>query len=199
MTVSDPRPRFPLLLLLVAAGTLAFGSGPLQAGEATEAESCEDSIRKAIAEIQDRGWWGAGLTTCKPGMPGVSAAGLLVADVDAGGPAAKAGLRQGDVIVSFDGKSLAQMDIPAINRLLDEVRPGDRLHLLVDRQGRRLELEVQAAEMPLPKVMAILGNELYLRYAPAPPPQITGNPPPSVLRHLHESGRRDASSPPPLR
>lgn len=194
MIVSGSLHRLPPLLLLVAAGALAFHPAPLQAGESTDASSCEDTIREAIAKIRARGWWGAALAACGPGMPGVSATGLRIVEMDSGGPAETAGLQPGDVIVSFNGSSLDRLDGPATQGLLKEVRPGDRLHLLVDRRGRRLELEVQATEMPRLQVEPLLGNDLIIRYAPVPQPQLFGGPPPAVSAEMAER-LRSASRP----
>ncbi|HEY2070387.1 MAG TPA: Do family serine endopeptidase [Rhizomicrobium sp.] len=87
-----------------------------------------------------------------------SDAGALVAEVDPAGPAAKAGLQQGDVIVTFDGKPVA--DSRALPRivadttigkptLVEYVRGGQRqnAHLTV---AKLADDEVAAADKPAP-------------------------------------------------
>jgi len=70
--------------------------------------------------------------------------GLLVTDVDEGSPAAKAGLRAGDVLLSFDGKKLeGGSDLRDASRQAEAGRP---LLLEVLREGRKLQLTVTLVE-----------------------------------------------------
>ena len=65
-------------------------------------------------------------------------AGALVANVEEGGPAAKAGLKSGDVILKFNGQPIvASADLPA---LLGASTPGDKATLDVWRQGRHEQI-----------------------------------------------------------
>ena len=69
--------------------------------------------------------------------------GALVASVEKGGPAEKAGLQPGDVIRRANGQPIvASGDLPAIVSLST---PGERLQLEVVRQGRKVELNAQLA------------------------------------------------------
>jgi serine protease Do len=69
--------------------------------------------------------------------------GALVASVEKGSPAEKAGLQPGDVIRKANGQPVvASGDLPAIVRLST---PGDRLQLEVVRQGRKVDLTAQLA------------------------------------------------------
>ncbi len=66
--------------------------------------------------------------------------GALVANVEEGSPAAKSGLRPGDVILSFKGQPIvASGDLPA---LVDQSSPGDRIAMEVWRGGKREQLSV---------------------------------------------------------
>jgi serine protease Do len=61
-------------------------------------------------------------------------AGVLIADVDPAGPAAAAGLREGDVVLEADRKPIASAD-----ELGDAVgRGGDHVLLLIQRGGQSL-------------------------------------------------------------
>jgi len=65
-------------------------------------------------------------------------AGALVSSVEPGGPADKAGLKPGDVILKFnDQPIIASSDLPA---RLGQATPGERASLEVWRQGRRESL-----------------------------------------------------------
>lgn len=70
--------------------------------------------------------------------------GLLVRDVEEGGPADRAGIQQGDLIVAAGARELAGVD--ALYEALDELGPGQvRLELAVVRgsEERRAEVEFQ--------------------------------------------------------
>ena len=57
--------------------------------------------------------------------------GLLVTDVTAGGPADKAGLRRGDVIIEAGMKPVA--DAPALYRALAQLKPGEQILVYIHR------------------------------------------------------------------
>jgi S1-C subfamily serine protease len=70
--------------------------------------------------------------------------GILVVSIEPQSAAQQAGLREGDVIVEFDGQPVAAID--DLHRLLTETRVGARLPLIVLRRAERLVLEVVPAE-----------------------------------------------------
>jgi len=83
------------------------------------------------------------------GLPGAS--GALVADVTPNGPAAKAGIRNGDVITSFDGKKIP--DAHALSRIAADTPIGKTVavDLLRDRRKLTVHLTVQRLNEPAPR------------------------------------------------
>jgi Do/DeqQ family serine protease len=72
--------------------------------------------------------------------------GALVAAIDPRGPAAAAGLRPGDVIVSLRGRPIASDD--ELRTQLSRLKPGEKPKLGVVRNGRRFETELVLGEPP---------------------------------------------------
>jgi serine protease Do len=65
---------------------------------------------------------------------------LLVTEVETDGPAAKAGLRAGDVIVKFNGKAVSDGD--GLRHSLFEVPSGTDVTVTVQRDGHPLDVKV---------------------------------------------------------
>jgi serine protease Do len=73
-------------------------------------------------------------------------AGALVASVQKGGPADKAGIEARDVILKFDGKTVAASgDLP---RIVGATKPGSKVPVQVWRNGATKELTVTVDELP---------------------------------------------------
>jgi len=73
--------------------------------------------------------------------------GALVADIWPTGPAARAGLRQGDVVVQVDGKPV--IDAASLGYALNTHRPGETVPLVVRRSdGRDQTLSLRAEPPP---------------------------------------------------
>jgi serine protease Do len=71
--------------------------------------------------------------------------GALVNSVEKGGPADKAGIEAGDVILRFDGKAVnASEDLP---RIVGAIKPGSRVTMQVWRNKQSRDVQVMVAEM----------------------------------------------------
>ena len=70
--------------------------------------------------------------------------GVRITGVREDSPAARAGLRSGDVIVSFGGKEIA--DLYAFTYALQEHQPGDQVEVVVSRDGERVTVTAVLAE-----------------------------------------------------
>ena len=75
-----------------------------------------------------------------------SASGVLVASVEPGSPAERAGVHERDVIVAFDDRPITSVD--ALHRVLTEGRIGVAARLTVLRPTERRELTIVPAESP---------------------------------------------------
>lgn len=99
-----------------------------------------------------RPWFGARLQSVTPEIARTLGmdrpVGALVADVWPGGPADRAGVRQGDVIVSLEGQAVA--DAAALNYGIATQRPGETVQIGVRRDGtgREQVLSVRADAPP---------------------------------------------------
>jgi serine protease Do len=98
----------------------------------------------------ERGWLGVQIQEVTPeiakglGLP--KAEGALIADVTPDSPAAKAGLKQGDVILSFNGHEVAKVrDLPIV---VAQTPVGDKAKVEVFRSGKDENLAVAIGKMP---------------------------------------------------
>jgi len=113
------------------------------------------SLAKSILEqLKDkgkvtRGWLGVYIQPLSPELAenlGIkNRQGALVSDVTKDGPAEKAGIRSGDLIVSFNGKEIHdEHELPA---LVASVPPGTKVNVKVVRGGKEMSFTVTLAEM----------------------------------------------------
>jgi serine protease Do len=78
--------------------------------------------------------------------------GILVGDVNAGTPAAAAGVHRGDIILKLDGKPIKEIG-PFRNRIA-MMAPGSSVDLTVLRDGREQSLTVTIGKLPAQAVSA---------------------------------------------
>lgn len=74
--------------------------------------------------------------------------GVILDTVTPNSPAARAGLRQGDVIVAADGKPV--VDEAALRQAIASHRIGETMRLTVLRDARQMDIQVQLAQAPAP-------------------------------------------------
>ena len=87
-------------------------------------------------------------------MYGFANGGVLVGSVTPNGPASKAGLQAGDIIVAVDGASIKDGD--ELVSIISAKRPGSTVHLTYLRNGKRDTTEVGIADRA--KLFADLDN-----------------------------------------
>jgi serine protease Do len=99
--------------------------------------------------IARRGWIGVRIQPVTPeiaeglGLP--TTQGALVADVTKGGPAAKAGLYNGDLVTGFDGKAVP--DDRALPRIVADTPIGKTVNMDVLRKGRKQTLRITVQKL----------------------------------------------------
>jgi len=106
-------------------------------------------VRQVIAQIRQfgaprRGWVGVRIQQVTEdiaeglGLP--TARGALVADVTPNGPAAKAGIQNGDLITNFDGRPIG--DSRAVPRIVASTPIGKSVQVDVLRKGKKVTLHL---------------------------------------------------------
>jgi len=109
-----------------------------------------------------RGWIGVRIQTVSAelaeGMHLPGTKGALVASVTPGGPAEQAGIRQGDVVLKFDGHDVTEMR--GLPRIVAETPVAKSVDVVVWRKGKEVPLTAKVGEYP--------ENEAEASATPAP-------------------------------
>lgn len=114
-----------------------------------------NQVKRIVAEIMETGkvrraFAGLSLmdrTEAKLYKPDVKIdRGIYVYDVVSGGPASKGGVRKGDAIIEFGGRTVN--DLATFVALISEKSPGDNVKVKVLRDGQELEFDVALIEAP---------------------------------------------------
>ena len=105
---------------------------------------------KASGKVS-RGWLGVVIQEVNKGLAesfGLEKpAGALIAQVLVDGPAAKGGVRVGDVILQVNDRPvILASDLP---HLVGVIKPGDKAQFQVLREGKRISLALQVGSMPV--------------------------------------------------
>ncbi len=123
--------------------------------------------RNVIAQLREsgevkRGWLGVRIQSVTDelaeGLGLDEASGALVASVTPDGPAEDAGIKQGDVILTFDGRRVP--DMRRLPRMVAETRIGKAVDVEVWRnKSERVTLQVTLGELPDDEQLASLSQE----------------------------------------
>ncbi len=111
--------------------------------------------------VVERGWLGVNIQALTDDIAeslGLdSAEGVLVSNVRADGPAAKAGLQVGDVILNVNGEKIETLrELP---RVIAEMEPGSDAEISVWRNGASEAVDVEIGLLPEPRKVAAASVE----------------------------------------
>lgn len=134
-----------------------------------------------------RGWLGVVIQRVTPELAknfGLKdSEGALVSDVMEGSPAAKSDIRRGDVIVSFDGQKIQEMD--QLPRLVAATEVGKKAKLGFIRDGKHFEVDTVVGELKDETMEAQAAPEVEKTFG-----LVVQNITPEIGRHLNLKDRR---------
>jgi serine protease Do len=114
-----------------------------------------NAAKKVVADLEahgkvERGWLGVQIQEVTPAIAsslGIDKAhGALVSAVSPNSPSAKAGLKQGDVVLAYNGTDIDKLqDLP---HLVTATAPGSKAQLTLWRDGRRSTVDLTVGEAP---------------------------------------------------
>jgi len=115
-----------------------------------------------------RGWLGVHIQTVTEDIADSvgldDATGAMVAGVSEDGPAKTAGIKQGDVILTFDGKTVESMR--RLPRIVAETKIGKDVDVVIWRDGEKQTVQVELGELE-EEVVATSAGESSQQEAPA--------------------------------
>jgi serine protease Do len=135
--------RFRIGAAVAVAGAVAIVAtwSPAAAGQAQSRDRSSEARVFQLARGQS-GRIGVSIRDIDPARDKASA-GVVIEDVEGESPAAKAGLKAGDVVVEYDGERVRSTR--QFTRLVQESVPGRSVPVVVLRDGQRTTLNVEPA------------------------------------------------------
>jgi serine protease Do len=111
-----------------------------------------NSVRTALESLLKqgriiRGYLGIQTPALRPGESGTESDGVTVAQVQAGSPAAQAGIQTGDVIRRFDGREVTNLNV--LRSLVAQTQLNREVELEIVRDGKPLKVKAQIKEQPV--------------------------------------------------
>jgi serine protease Do len=167
-------PTFDVYGRVVGVNTAIFSpsGGSVGIGFAVPAELADAITKQLIANGKvTRGYLGVTIQNVNAeigeslGIP--ARKGALVSDVVSDGPAARGGIKSGDVIQSVNGKAVATAS--ELTRQVALAQAGDNLKLSVFREGKTMDVTVRAGLRPSEAALAQNGDDAGPKNAPAKP------------------------------
>jgi Do/DeqQ family serine protease len=144
-------------LIGINTAILSQNGGSIGIGFATPVSTGKMVLEQIIKSgAVTRGWIGVEMQPITPALAESFKLGTLdgaiINGVLNGGPADKAGAKPGDVLVSIDGKAIA--DPQGVLNAVTSIAPGSAAKLKLKRKGQDLEIEVMVGRRPKPPARA---------------------------------------------
>jgi len=134
-----------------------------------------------------RGWLGVVIQKITPEIAKTfglkETEGALVSDVTEDGPAEKAGIKRGDVIVSFNGKAIKEVD--TLPKLVGATEIGKKAKVGIIRDRKSFEMEVVIGELKDEKLQASKKPEVEKDFG-----LVVQNITPEIAKHLNLKDKR---------
>ncbi len=140
-------PLFDLQGRVIGMNTAIYSPGGGSVGIGFAIPS--NTVSEVVSELRGgghirRGWLGVAIESQSD--PDTRDTGVLVTGVAPGGPASRAGIRPGDVVLAVNGSTVD--GAAALIRAVAALPPGTRVRLAVNRNGERMMVPVRIGERP---------------------------------------------------
>jgi serine protease Do len=102
----------------------------------------------------ERGWIGVSIQDIDPATREAldfdDKSGVLIADVNKGQPAEKAGIQRGDIVMKIDGRDVVSTN--QLRNLVASIKPGKKVTVKVFRNGKEIEMTLKVANRDAEKI-----------------------------------------------
>ncbi len=154
-----------VIAIVVSLAFIVFpalaGPGHDHGEEASYKEKCSADAQSCLnwfsQNYTNRGWAGVSLE--------MSDEGLYVSEVHKGTPAAKAGVKTGDVLVAINGIEYSDENKEKMAALQEKMVPGAEFTYTIARKGKNKEISFALDEMPMDVVARQVGMHMLSDHA----------------------------------
>jgi len=147
---------------VVALTALTLFSAVAVAGEG-HAKKCKGDTQacldKMTASLAAGAWDGIWVHSIKPGED------VVVRQVDADSPGAKAGIQEGDVLAAMNDVKLRDLDAKAFHQAMAGVKIGEEVVYAVNRNGSWLKVPVTMVATPKDEAAKQIGRHMLYGHA----------------------------------
>jgi serine protease DegQ len=139
-------------LVGINTAILSQSGGSIGIGFAIPVSTAKQVMEQLIATgAVTRGWVGVELQEITPELADSfklgTTEGVLVAGVQRGSPADRAGIKPGDIVIAVDGKPA--LDPESMRNLIVALKPGKQTTLRLKRGDKNLDLQVNVGKRPV--------------------------------------------------